>query len=399
MPPTHQPKPVSLSILLYRLLLIAYPRDHRQTYGPLMLQAFRDQYRSASAHGTPAVVALWWRTLADLIVTAAREHFAHWHGSLRVSNHPAESLPPRQVLLALLPGVLYIGGTVYGTLSNFSNATLYRDGAVFALCAISVLAGWLQQRRCLPRWTLMPIGIGLCSGLQLSVVMPVLPIAFLAAILIGAVWAIRQRRTLHLAQPARMALRLIVAIVVLNMICVTLQSPHFLMEMPILTMGTVMVVLYGVLLLPAGILLPWARRDGIAVALVFAGLQYLVAMTYLQPDYTLEMWISSPAIIATLKILPALFFLLAAPALVLRARTTHGQMRGLLAATGLGLLATVCVPLAKSLFSPDYPWSAATLLLRSSIGLGFFVTMLSAALAYHEAGHDGDAVDAVALRP
>ncbi|MCL5995266.1 MAG: DUF3488 domain-containing protein [Chloroflexi bacterium] len=397
MTPTHQPKPMSLSIRLYRLLLIAYPRDHRQTYGPLMLQAFRDQYRSASAHGTLAVVTLWWRTLADLIVTAAREHLAHWHGSLRVSNHPAASLPPRQVLLALLPGLVYIGGTVYGTLSNFAYATLYRDGAVFALCAVLALAGWLQQRRSLPRWTLMPIGVGLCSGLQLSGVMPLLPIAFLVAIIIGAVWTIRQRRALHLVPPARMALRLIVGVVVLNVICVALQTPHFLMEMPILMMGTLMVVLYGILLLPAGILLPWARRDGIAVALVFAGLQYLVVMVYLEPDYALGMWMSSPAIIAMLKVLPALFFLLATPALVLRARTTHGQMRGLLAATGFGLLAAVCVPLAKSLSSPDYPWSTATLLLRSSIGLGFFVTMLSAALACHEVRHAGADGDIAAL--
>ena len=155
---------MSLSILLYRLLLITYPREHHQTYGPLMLQAFRDQYCSASAHGTLAVVTLWWHTLADLIVTAIREHLAHWHGSLHVSNHPAASLPPRQVLLALLPSLLYIGGTVYGTLSNFPYATLYRDGAVFVLCAILALAGWQQQRRSLPRWTLMPIGVGLCTG-------------------------------------------------------------------------------------------------------------------------------------------------------------------------------------------------------------------------------------------
>ena len=36
---------------LYKILLLAYPRDHRQAYGESMVRLFCDQYRAAWAKG------------------------------------------------------------------------------------------------------------------------------------------------------------------------------------------------------------------------------------------------------------------------------------------------------------------------------------------------------------
>jgi hypothetical protein len=62
-----------LSSRIYSLLLLAYPCEFRREFGPEMLQVFLDYYRAEDKHlGTRLL--LWWRTLIDLFVSAAREH-------------------------------------------------------------------------------------------------------------------------------------------------------------------------------------------------------------------------------------------------------------------------------------------------------------------------------------
>jgi capsular polysaccharide biosynthesis protein len=66
-----------LSEKLYRWLLIAYPASHRLEYGPAMTQLFRDQCRSAWGESQwRGLVALWLRTLPDLINTSIIERLA-----------------------------------------------------------------------------------------------------------------------------------------------------------------------------------------------------------------------------------------------------------------------------------------------------------------------------------
>jgi hypothetical protein len=69
------PMSIVLSDRLYRLLLWLYPADHRDEYGPLMAQVFRDQCRAAYQRGGASrVVWLWFPLLIDLTVTLLEEH-------------------------------------------------------------------------------------------------------------------------------------------------------------------------------------------------------------------------------------------------------------------------------------------------------------------------------------
>jgi hypothetical protein len=59
----------------YGLLLLAYPAEFRREYGPHMSQVFRDCYYAEKRRGqTVALLRLWLRTLADLVLTAPKEH-------------------------------------------------------------------------------------------------------------------------------------------------------------------------------------------------------------------------------------------------------------------------------------------------------------------------------------
>ncbi len=65
---------MSRSDRIYRALLGLYPAPFREEFGGPMSQLFRDLRRDAARGGPGALAALWLRTLADLLVTAAREH-------------------------------------------------------------------------------------------------------------------------------------------------------------------------------------------------------------------------------------------------------------------------------------------------------------------------------------
>lgn len=65
-----------LSQRLYGCLLLAYPSEFRQEYGPQMAQAFRDRCREEAKRRDQGrgLVRLWTDTLLDLLRTAPREH-------------------------------------------------------------------------------------------------------------------------------------------------------------------------------------------------------------------------------------------------------------------------------------------------------------------------------------
>lgn len=67
----------SLSQIVYRRLLLAYPKPHRAAYGAAMAQLFRDQCRDAwnEAQGW-GLIKLWLRVLPDLVSTSIREQLA-----------------------------------------------------------------------------------------------------------------------------------------------------------------------------------------------------------------------------------------------------------------------------------------------------------------------------------
>jgi hypothetical protein len=76
---------------LFVLMLLAYPRQFRREYGPLMTQHFRDCYRT-DEHWPPS---FWLSTVLDLLAAAPREHLE----TLRTENSSMTNL--QRNLLAL----------------------------------------------------------------------------------------------------------------------------------------------------------------------------------------------------------------------------------------------------------------------------------------------------------
>ena len=77
-PATH--RSLELSHQLYRHLLAAYPRSHREEYGGAMAQLFRDQCRDAWAERRAwGLVTLWLRILPDLVKTSFLERCASFN--------------------------------------------------------------------------------------------------------------------------------------------------------------------------------------------------------------------------------------------------------------------------------------------------------------------------------
>jgi len=66
-----------ISDRVYRKLLLAYPADFRQRYGPEMAQVFRTSCRASyHTYGAVGVLRLWLPTLWDWAWTAAHERFS-----------------------------------------------------------------------------------------------------------------------------------------------------------------------------------------------------------------------------------------------------------------------------------------------------------------------------------
>src|ERR1035437_9202296 len=69
---------LAVSQKIYGRLLTAYPKAHREEYGPSMAQLFRDQCRDAwNQARSRALVKLWLRTLPDVLMTSLLEHFTN----------------------------------------------------------------------------------------------------------------------------------------------------------------------------------------------------------------------------------------------------------------------------------------------------------------------------------
>jgi hypothetical protein len=68
---------LSVSVRIYRALLVAYPEKFREHYETQMVQVFRDSFRDAYRHnGIPGVIDLWLHTCTDLLLTALMERIS-----------------------------------------------------------------------------------------------------------------------------------------------------------------------------------------------------------------------------------------------------------------------------------------------------------------------------------
>jgi hypothetical protein len=68
---------LSVSVRIYRTLLLAYPKKFREHYQTQMVQVFRNSFKDTYHHnGMPGVIDLWLHTCADLLVTALMERLS-----------------------------------------------------------------------------------------------------------------------------------------------------------------------------------------------------------------------------------------------------------------------------------------------------------------------------------
>lgn len=97
--PRSEAPVVSLSVRLYELLLVVYPRPFRTEYGPHMLQVFRDcTLRTHKEQGFVGMVSLWALTLLDWLRSVVEQHLEK------------ETLVTRNSLIRLSGWAMLVGG-------------------------------------------------------------------------------------------------------------------------------------------------------------------------------------------------------------------------------------------------------------------------------------------------
>jgi hypothetical protein len=160
---TH--RSITISRWIYARLLSLYPAGHCAEYGADMLQLFTDQCRDAMREKKPlALLALWLRTLADLGVSALREHMTAphtWQGLLEAV--PGAPLPWSGVALVLLPGlVFFVAQVAQLTGQDWFFLLTYRAG-YFMIIPVFIVWAW---KRKFPIWGLMPLGLLFHTGID-----------------------------------------------------------------------------------------------------------------------------------------------------------------------------------------------------------------------------------------
>lgn len=124
---------LSLSIRIYRALLLAYPRAFRREYGALMTQLFRDQCRDVLRQDRRRdLLRLWRRTLIDTAVNASQARWAALQRIRRMSKR----------------GLLFIGlALVLSVLIGYVNLNASEAQApMFCLLFFGGLIGFLQPK-------------------------------------------------------------------------------------------------------------------------------------------------------------------------------------------------------------------------------------------------------------
>ncbi|HEY6167105.1 MAG TPA: Wzz/FepE/Etk N-terminal domain-containing protein [Verrucomicrobiae bacterium] len=91
---------------LYERLLVLYPKAHREEYGPLMAQLFRDQSRDAwRASRRWGFVLLWLRVIPDLLKTSILEHLSELKGEKTMAEKISQLARPGPAPLKAFIGV------------------------------------------------------------------------------------------------------------------------------------------------------------------------------------------------------------------------------------------------------------------------------------------------------
>ncbi len=88
------PKPVAISLRLYRALARAFPWEFQNAYGEELVQVTEDAIESIwRRHGVPGLV----RLLADIAVRVPAEHLAELRQDMRYGLRTLRGSSPRRV--------------------------------------------------------------------------------------------------------------------------------------------------------------------------------------------------------------------------------------------------------------------------------------------------------------
>ena len=132
---------VQLSVRLYQLFLIVYPKSFRREYGPHMLQVFRDySIHTYDRRGPSGMLSLWALTLLDLLRSTVEQHLQR------------ETFMSKNTLIHLSGWALGIGGVAFGI------------GFIF-LIYLETFGGWpvrgMLETLLILMFFIGPIGVGL----------------------------------------------------------------------------------------------------------------------------------------------------------------------------------------------------------------------------------------------
>ncbi len=149
---------IDASRRVYARLLHIYPQEHRDEYGPAMLQVFGDQCRAAYAGKRGwGLLALWLRSLPDLGISSLREHITSPNFTAGMLEAvPGRPLPWKGVLLVLLPGLVFLVSQIAQLNGRDWFYTVLYRGAYFLI--LPVLLVWALTRK-FPVWGLIPLGM------------------------------------------------------------------------------------------------------------------------------------------------------------------------------------------------------------------------------------------------
>lgn len=323
-----QPERWLVSAAVYRVLLFVYPAAHRREYGSLMVQAFQDLCRETAERGVFALAGLWIHTLLDLVSSACREHVSAWKGRwIEMSDVSHEPVPWRQIGLAVLPGVCaaVVTSGLFTRLFDSGIAWLPRLVCLAVVC-VALLAFGSRRRRvaiwCLPALGILsyalifPFEVTLRLLIELKT-QSILAVALGVLMLLVLAGFVFQRR--HIARWGWMGLCL-AGLLSVGLCIFFWHQARSMLTTSWLALWPAMYLAESLFYVVVGI--PMARRYGVRTsAFVMTGLYMIMSLRLYTPwsDVPSNDWLT------------AVCYLIVPTIWVFRARSTFGQVSGLLA--------------------------------------------------------------------
>lgn len=321
---SHRDTAMTWAGWLYTALLRLYPNEHRHVYGPLMTQLFLDQLRDAQRKGTWHVVALWLRTVIDVMATAPVEHLK---GTAMNSSGPLLSW--RKALFMLVPVPFF--NLVLALVQTAATRQLYLKpwlldilmALIIGTALVVVMAVWKRTGH-VPVWVMPLLGavvIPMMWYLTFETArrmhLPTIP--FFAALWVIAVGLFAYYARLRpVSRPAWATLGAYVVVTIVCMVSnIDLSLPSF---------STLALFASSFYLFPVAIGLLLAHKQGVET-LLFAMAGIAVSAQYLDLDSQFSIH-GDPSVVASYNVLLQALVFVAAPLWMVRARSDRGRLVG-----------------------------------------------------------------------